>query len=604
MLAAVKTIFTVATEQFYALVFLKQAGNHFDDCHRDLNNDFLKGSGHIPETVDNVYALLQNYETHNKHNSNSNSNKRPGWKQNGHGVTWAKDTEETDPNDFDLSNELGQDSYYSAYQFVQTILNPYYIKDMRGNDRQSVHDQHVLEYHVLGECSKKKPLELHTNTGTAIIDKIGNLPGVGTVWEVNGFEVDCTSRANKAGFRGLYYLNCEEYFGVDKTNTVFGSELYNTHNDTMGTMESQQVSISLMNRTIETVEGNKTKFTNQDVQRDSPFVPRGVKMAKAVLGQSVYGLKGKWTKRKNDPVEVTELMPLQITIKEHYKEVTVAADVMRVNQCLYKQFEGLVNTLVKTRVEVNMVSRDEHVPEIKRFIRVIKERARASYAMLPFDKIPRKMVVSLLDTIGTDNTMRPRTVGVIALGPVRNIQGGVKFFSLQSGEYLDRSKSNYTILPMLTESIKRVERMAHRSRGGLTFLGDRNNKELEDSEPDTPPISEHDHIMLEDSSSSGEDHDLNDESTNSRSSSTDDSNDDDPPSDPNDSKDNDSDDDDPTTSDPKDSEASKEHKKDKITGPGNYTAAAMATAMKIDSEPCNYTATIQLHDDDNEDRFD
>eukprot|EP00536_Pseudo-nitzschia_multiseries_P006433 jgi/Psemu1/15203/gm1.15203_g len=54
----------------------------FDDCRRDLNNNCLKGSDHIPKTVDDVYALLQNYETRNKHNNNNNNNKRPGWKLN------------------------------------------------------------------------------------------------------------------------------------------------------------------------------------------------------------------------------------------------------------------------------------------------------------------------------------------------------------------------------------------------------------------------------------------------------------------------------------------------------------------------------------------
>eukprot|EP00536_Pseudo-nitzschia_multiseries_P017106 jgi/Psemu1/49356/gm1.49356_g len=38
------------------------------------------------QAVDNVYALLQNYKTRNKHNNNNNNNnnnnKRPGWKQN------------------------------------------------------------------------------------------------------------------------------------------------------------------------------------------------------------------------------------------------------------------------------------------------------------------------------------------------------------------------------------------------------------------------------------------------------------------------------------------------------------------------------------------
>ena len=70
--------------------------------------------------------------------------------------------------------------------------------------------------------------------------------------------------------------------------------------------------------------------------------------------------------------------------------------------------------------------------------------------------------------------MKPRCVGAIALGPNRNAQGGVNFFSLYSGQLFDRRRNNYNLLPMPAEAITRVEKMAWRSPVGLVF-GDRTN---------------------------------------------------------------------------------------------------------------------------------
>ena len=113
-----------------------------------------------------------------------------------------------------------------------------------------------------------KRLELHTNTGGTIINEVGELPGVGTVWvhqkgianilsfhniqNVNGFEIDYTSRPNKSGVRdnafyvetpdkihrkfvpggrGFYYLDYAQDFGVGKSNIVFGPSIINTESN-------------------------------------------------------------------------------------------------------------------------------------------------------------------------------------------------------------------------------------------------------------------------------------------------------------------------------------------------------------------------------------
>jgi len=47
-------------------------------------------------------------------------------------------------------------------------------------------------------------------------------------------------------------------------------------------------------------------------------------------------------------------------------------------------------------VVVNTTAADEHVAEIERRIRVVKERARATINTLPYPKLPKRMVVKLM----------------------------------------------------------------------------------------------------------------------------------------------------------------------------------------------------------------
>jgi hypothetical protein len=48
------------------------------------------------------------------------------------------------------------------------------------------------------------------------------------------------------------------------------------------------------------------------------------------------------------------------------------------------------------QIELNCVSADEHVPEIERHIRTVKERCRCVYNTLPFKKLPNRIVTELV----------------------------------------------------------------------------------------------------------------------------------------------------------------------------------------------------------------
>jgi hypothetical protein len=51
---------------------------------------------------------------------------------------------------------------------------------------------------------------------------------------------------------------------------------------------------------------------------------------------------------------------------------------------VYGAFERLCGDLAALHITLNTVSNDDHVPEIERFIRTLKERTRCIYNSLPF----------------------------------------------------------------------------------------------------------------------------------------------------------------------------------------------------------------------------
>jgi hypothetical protein len=62
------------------------------------------------------------------------------------------------------------------------------------------------------------------------------------------------------------------------------------------------------------------------------------------------------------------------------------------------QFESMRGDLADLGAVVNIVSRDEHVPEIKRYNRTIKEHIRSTYNVLPFTKVPPVFIIELVYT--------------------------------------------------------------------------------------------------------------------------------------------------------------------------------------------------------------
>ena len=172
------------------------------------------------------------------------------------------------------------------------------------------------------------------------------------------------------------------------------------------------------------------------------------------------------------------------------------------------EFESMWAATTVLGIKLNTTSASEHVGDIERFIRVLKERIRGFVSTLPFTKYPKMMKIEMVhfylfwlnifprkggisdhfDPVilvdGTEanfnvqcrvpfgsycqtheentptNTNAPRTIGAIALSHSGNLQGGYKFLSLSTGHMVHRRR--WTELPIPLEIVDMVDEMVER----------------------------------------------------------------------------------------------------------------------------------------------
>ena len=272
-----------------------------------------------------------------------------------------------------------------------------------------------------------------------------------------------------------------------------------------------------------------------------PITVEDIENSFKIYGQSPAALKGKVTRKKPDVVssdyfEVPEdilekhkfvtlcadifyvqKIPFFVTVSRHLKLTTVQLLVNRKSESILEGIDSVIAvyksrgfqiiTLLMDReimpmleelknrnIRGNPTSANEHVPEIERQIRVIKERVRGIYNTLPYATIPKLMMTELVyyvvawlnnfppkggvsqsispramfTGVNLDfnkhcklqfgeyvqvheentptNSMQPRSTGAIALGSTYNIQSGYKFLSLNTGKLIYRRA--FTVIPL------------------------------------------------------------------------------------------------------------------------------------------------------------
>ena len=375
--------------------------------------------------------------------------------------------------------------------------------------------------------------------------------------------------------RGLYFLDTS--LTPRPTSGANGTVLVTTVADNANSFSNADYAQAVLARKIQKIIGCPTScsfihFLDNNLLPNCPVSRKDVLRAEQIFGPDAGSIKGKTVRRQPPRVEVEEVS-LPATIQEHYQEVTPACDIMYVNKIPFLisisqhirfgtaqhvknqqgtmifngiraihqvylqrcfrirnafmdgQFEPLRGNLAELGKLLNTASNDEHVPEIERQIRTVKERTRAIYCTLPFQKMPRRLNIEMVyasnywlkmfprpggisktlsprtlltgqtwsytthcklefgDYVQTheeqDNSIATRTIGAIALCPTENTQGGYFVFSLTTGLVLNRGR--WTSLPMPNEVIDRVHCMARQEHGnnGLLFE-DRNHNALAD----------------------------------------------------------------------------------------------------------------------------
>jgi hypothetical protein len=178
-----------------------------------------------------------------------------------------------------------------------------------------------------------------------------------------------------------------------------------------------------------------------------------------------------------------------------------------------EEFEKIKGLLCN--VECNTTAAKEQVSKAKQMIRTIKERTRGLLATLPFKHIPWRMKIEFIyfivlwlnpflvksgilstfspckllvwwkldykkhcrvlpgtycevhDKPSPLNTMTPCTHEAIALGSMGNLQGSMKFYSLDTGHVLKRR--SFMPIPMPDQIIAKVNNIGAKEKQGRTF---------------------------------------------------------------------------------------------------------------------------------------
>jgi len=208
------------------------------------------------------------------------------------------------------------------------------------------------------------------------------------------------------------------------------------------------------------VEGNmipNCNVTRQDILR-----------AEDIFGPNLGSVKGKTTRQPTSHINITWTQVPE-DILQSYRSVTLAIDIMAINEIPFVisisrdihfgtaelvrnktkktllvsmqqivrayhaigfrvttiladgGFECIRNGLADMGIMLNVASRNEHVPEIERYIRTVKERVLAIAISLPFTKYPPRLIAEMVYNVvfwlnsfphkdGVHATISPRTL--------------------------------------------------------------------------------------------------------------------------------------------------------------------------------------------------
>ena len=352
--------------------------------------------------------------------------------------------------------------------------------------------------------------------------------------------------------RRLYYFDTADR---DETGTMLITTVEGNKNKLSARDVIQAERARTLQRTIGRPNTSQfIKIVSSNQIPNCPITVQDIKNAEFIWGPELGCLKGKTVRNVSPQVKV-ENISIPATIMQQYREIILSVDIMKVNNIPFlmtisrhikfgsagrldnmknthiirhfrhiigtyvargfrvtiiladNQFESMRGDIANLGATLNVTARDEHVPEIERFNRTIKERVRANYNMLPFKYLPPIFIVEMIynavfwrnmftikggisDTQSPSeivlgrklnfnnhckiehgqyvqtheehsNDMQSRTLGAIATRP-SNDAGGYYFISLQTGRVINRR--SWTPLPMPSAVVEQVHRLARRAK--------------------------------------------------------------------------------------------------------------------------------------------
>jgi hypothetical protein len=358
--------------------------------------------------------------------------------------------------------------------------------------------------------------------------------------------------------KGLYFIDTADTqkLGSVFVTTVEANKSKFSQRDYLRALEARKLLCKIGRPSQKTF----LRILDKNLLPNCPVTHRDALNAQIIFGPDLGSLKGKTVRQSTIPIQPV-LNDLPLEIMSQYRDVTLTGDIFFVNKIMFLvtrsrhiqfstvetipnrkpetvlkallnvrnvyrrrgfnithllfdgEYECLRGDMASVQITLNTASNDEHVPDIERFIRTLKERTRAIYNTLPFKKMPDRLVIEMICACNFwlnsfppvsgissflspraivtgssidynrhcqlefgayvqthedhDNTMSTRTVGGIALRPTGNDQGGYYFFSLASGRILNRN--HWTELPMPADVIDHIHVMARRNPRGVKF---------------------------------------------------------------------------------------------------------------------------------------
>ncbi len=289
--------------------------------------------------------------------------------------------------------------------------------------------------------------------------------------------------------------------------------------------------------------------------KDCPVTNEDIKNANKIFGTDLATIRGKTVRRRPKQV-ITDYVNISRLLVDTNQQVTLAADVMFVNSVPFlvsvsqninlitiehtpstraaSSLGSLLQRIIRVyaragftvqsilmdiefdkvrnhvpMLDVNTTAASEHVEDIERHIRLIKERAQCIICTLPYSRLPRIMLIHLLHFITMwlnnfpvsngvsvnfspreiilrhrlsykyhcrapfgaycethednepTNTMQSRALSTICLGPTGNFQGSYHFLNLLTGLVIKRRA--FFELPAPQSVIDRVNTLALKS---------------------------------------------------------------------------------------------------------------------------------------------